>query len=367
MSTLEAERTHAANLDVQIQTLLRSVSSLLEQRRLVQERLDTYKYPVLTLPTEIICEIFTQLMPVYPACPPLDGVLSAANLTQICRTWRDVALATPALWRAVHMPFRPDTPFAHKLDLWLNKSSSPLSLEIEESSRSLHRTFAFSSGQCARWEYLKLRLAYGHLVTFDSLPLLGHLDVAFREARPSQLISFPAAPLLRSAVLNDRAARTLLLPWAQLTSLTLLNLFPDECVPVLQQTPNLTHCKLSLVGRMQPSSLWPDVTLSRLESLTLDLFTKPFRIAGYLETLIAPALRELQIEEQLLPDPIVSLASFIPKSGCPLREIGVLGTRTVSQDAYRRTFPLIGFSFDGRYIGKGADSADDAGRFEQQS
>ncbi|KAJ7156680.1 hypothetical protein C8R46DRAFT_1114839 [Mycena filopes] len=356
MSTLEAERTHVANLDVQIQALLRSASSLLEQRRLVQERLDSYRYPVLTLPTEIICEIFTQLMPVYPACPPLKGVLSAANLTQICRTWRDIALATPALWRAVHMPIGANTRFAHKLDMWLNKSrSSPLSLEIEESPRSLQRIFAFSSSQCARWEHLKLRIAYGHLVTFGSLPLLSHLDVAFREARPSQHISFPAAPLLRSVVLNDRAARSLILPWAQLTSLTLLNLFPDECVPVLQQTPNLTHCKLSLVGPMQSSSLWPDVTLSRLESLTLDLFTKPFRIAGYLETLIAPALRELQIEEQLLPNPIVSLASFITKSGCPLREMRVLGTRTVSQDAYRRTFPLIGFSFDGRYMGN-ADS-----------
>ncbi|KAJ7020267.1 hypothetical protein C8F04DRAFT_909373, partial [Mycena alexandri] len=72
----------------------------------VQEELDSYKYPVLTLPTEIICEIFIHFLPVYPECPPPAGILSPTNLTQICRQWRDIALAIPTLWRAMRLSFK---------------------------------------------------------------------------------------------------------------------------------------------------------------------------------------------------------------------------------------------------------------------
>ncbi|KAJ6560151.1 hypothetical protein B0H19DRAFT_945240, partial [Mycena capillaripes] len=67
----------------------------------VQERLNSFKYPVLTLPAEIISEIFVHFLPIYPSCPPLTGFLSPTLLTQICRKWRHIALTTPALWRAI--------------------------------------------------------------------------------------------------------------------------------------------------------------------------------------------------------------------------------------------------------------------------
>ncbi|KAJ6504124.1 hypothetical protein C8R47DRAFT_177927 [Mycena vitilis] len=56
-----------------------------------------------TLPNEITSEIFLHFLPVYPRCPPLTGNLSPTCLTHICRRWREIALTTPALWRA--MPF----------------------------------------------------------------------------------------------------------------------------------------------------------------------------------------------------------------------------------------------------------------------
>ncbi|KAJ7705931.1 hypothetical protein B0H14DRAFT_2415857, partial [Mycena olivaceomarginata] len=53
--------------------------------------------PVLTLPNEIISEIFVQFLPVYPLSSPSTGPFSPTLLTQICRRWREIALTTPLL------------------------------------------------------------------------------------------------------------------------------------------------------------------------------------------------------------------------------------------------------------------------------
>ncbi|KAJ7280877.1 hypothetical protein C8J57DRAFT_1711835 [Mycena rebaudengoi] len=59
----------------------------LEQQDL-QTRLDAYKNPILTLPTEMTSEIFVHFLPPYPERPPAIGLFSPEILGQICRTWR---------------------------------------------------------------------------------------------------------------------------------------------------------------------------------------------------------------------------------------------------------------------------------------
>ncbi|KAJ7280798.1 hypothetical protein C8J57DRAFT_1174426 [Mycena rebaudengoi] len=71
------------------------------ERQDLQTRLDTYKYPVLTLPTDITSEIFVHFLPPYPERPPTTGLSSPHILGQICRTWREIALSMPRLWRAI--------------------------------------------------------------------------------------------------------------------------------------------------------------------------------------------------------------------------------------------------------------------------
>ncbi|KAJ7639452.1 hypothetical protein FB45DRAFT_725271, partial [Roridomyces roridus] len=78
------------------------------------------------LPNEIVSEIFIQCLPPYPICPPFRGLSSPTCLTHICRKWRDIALTTPQLWRAIPFPASGDykTPQA-----WLERSGScPLSI-----------------------------------------------------------------------------------------------------------------------------------------------------------------------------------------------------------------------------------------------
>jgi hypothetical protein len=42
----------------------------------------------LTLPNEIVSEIFVHFVPPYPESPAFTGILSPATLSQICRQWR---------------------------------------------------------------------------------------------------------------------------------------------------------------------------------------------------------------------------------------------------------------------------------------
>ncbi|KAJ7885080.1 hypothetical protein B0H14DRAFT_2217607, partial [Mycena olivaceomarginata] len=91
-----------------------------------QERLDSYVYPVLTLPNEIVSEIFVHSLPVYPSPPPISGLLSPTRLSHICRRWRQVALTTPRLWRAISLP---DSYSVDRLKVWLDLSGRlPLSI-----------------------------------------------------------------------------------------------------------------------------------------------------------------------------------------------------------------------------------------------
>ncbi|KAJ7020257.1 hypothetical protein C8F04DRAFT_304309 [Mycena alexandri] len=362
MATLEAQRALAANLDAQMLALAdeivvdprrSSLSTLQVQRALVQEQLNAYKYPVLTLPTEIICEIFIHFLPVYPECPPPAGILSPTNLTQICRQWRDIALATPMLWRAVYMC--PEDAGVvqqmHELNIsiWLGRSlGCPFSIEILTPYGS-RRGFMFSSAQSTRLEYLKvlLRASSSLVIEEGPMPLLRHLDLAFQYPEMSEPVVFPDAPLLRSAVLNDNAIQAVVLPWAQLTELTLHRVFPEECTPVLQLTSNLVYCKLTIAESSGVHRARPDVTLLCLESLTLEPHRLNTKTSGYLETFIVPTLCHLQVKEQLLgSEPVDSLTTFVSKSECTLEAIYISGKRRLSEDVYRHAFPSIELSFD---------------------
>ncbi|KAJ7864892.1 hypothetical protein B0H13DRAFT_2671124 [Mycena leptocephala] len=318
-----------------------------------QERLDSYEPPILTLPNEITLEIFIRFLPIYPLCPPLTGLPSPTLLTHICRRWREIALGTPELWRAIRFSNDYDIALKRQVEiagLWLRRfHCSPLSVYIDESSRrqmDLPEVMAAILPHRARWEYLKFDLFVSHFpIIAGPMPLLRQLDLMFINDGVEDPTLFPGScelPLLRTAILNDHATANIILPWAQLTSLTLHWIFPRECVPILQQTPNLEYCELGLFDEKRDL---PDVVLPCLRALTLKQEYQP--VTNYLHTIIAPALRSLEIPESFLGlKPIDALTSFLTKSGCELREVHVTGQRLMGRDTYCAAFPSIQeFSF----------------------
>jgi hypothetical protein len=96
LSALAADRARITDIEAQILDLEHSlaIAELRLEKTTVQERLDSYKCPVLRLPNEIVSEIFTHFLPVYLLCPPVTGLLSPIVLTHICRKWREIALTT---------------------------------------------------------------------------------------------------------------------------------------------------------------------------------------------------------------------------------------------------------------------------------
>ncbi|KAJ7045017.1 hypothetical protein C8F04DRAFT_1067427 [Mycena alexandri] len=301
-------------------------------------------YAVLTLPIEIVAEIFVHFLPVYPRCPPLVGIGSPTLLTQICRHWREITLATPALWRGISLFDGSSLEFEYQVaiaDRWLGRSRSlPVSIRLRASGVNLSSFFAAIIPHRPRWEYLSMEVeAPKEVLAIDGpMPLLRHLDLDLSLVEDDALVVFKHAPLLRT-VLVDFAAARLTLPWAQLTSLTLNGLWAFECVSVLRLALNLVHCDLFVAEGyyLEPATL--DVTLARLESLKLKVPT--LRATPLGGALILPALRRLTVGERIPnPDVIPTLAAFIAQAGCTrLEEVCV--AELVSEEEYRAAFPSI--------------------------
>ncbi|KAJ6526043.1 hypothetical protein B0H19DRAFT_1197750 [Mycena capillaripes] len=65
-----------------------------------QDQLETC--PALSLPNELVSDIFVRFLPVYPKLPPPIGLLSPYLLCHICRRWRNIALTTPRFGEESH-------------------------------------------------------------------------------------------------------------------------------------------------------------------------------------------------------------------------------------------------------------------------
>ncbi|KAJ7623963.1 hypothetical protein DFH06DRAFT_1340290 [Mycena polygramma] len=357
---LEADCVRVAELQTRIVHLERALAQLRLNQSEVQHRLDSYRYPVLTLPNELVCEIFMHVLPPYPDFPQLIGPLSPTPLTQICRRWREIALGTAELWSAL-------SSFDDTQER--SRSCCPLSIRLGTSDTwASDELVGAIVPHRARWEYLKLDLDDDKHRIFDGpMPLLRRLellvDIGLLGNGPLADFALHDAPLLRTLVLKSREAVQIAFPWTQITSLTLPDLHPVECVLILAQTRSLVHCELYVLNSHHQNNADPrrDIHLPCLRALTL-VYRGGTAATTFLPLFIVPALRTLQIPENYLgPDPIASLTAFISKSGCSLEELHFTGKRVSPRKSYRQAFPsLLQLSFNG-------EMADDDGQDSEDS
>ncbi|KAF7353347.1 F-box domain-containing protein [Mycena sanguinolenta] len=362
LGALAADRTRLAVLTAQIFDLEQSLSALRLEQAQVQSRLDSYKYPVLKLPTEIVTEIFIHVPPPYPGGAWLAGTPSPTSLAQVCREWRQIALSIPALWIAINLSNNrtPVEQRAYLCDLWLQWSRyRPLSIEYDALQDravglSTMKVMALVASILARVEHLKLGVSLDECSAIEgsSMPLLHHLDLnATTHSGFTTPVSFGERelPLLRSVVLNRIATMHARLPWARLTSLVVSRVYLHECVPILSQTSSLIHCELRLHYSFHHGHN-DVITLSCLESLVLTCLDGKYCIAcpKLLESFITPRLRRLRLPERFLGhEPPRSLTDFISKSGEMLQEVCITNQRAVPRNSYRdamESIPRVSFS-----------------------
>ncbi|KAJ7885086.1 hypothetical protein B0H14DRAFT_3856952 [Mycena olivaceomarginata] len=273
------------------------------------------------------------------------GPLSPTFLSHICRRWREVALSTPMLWRAVSLPDCDQYVVRPHLELWMSRSGClPLSIDIEEIFNTVDEScLELLTLHRARWEYVTLACYESEVLPIQGpMPLLRQFEIRLEATRPA--LRFCEFPRLRSVTLWDITRPTDLFPWSQLTSLTSIH-SPIENTAILQLAVNLVHCHLMLRPGEIPSS---DVRLRSLESLVLaQMWDLDGAVTHYLETMITPSLRTLEVPEAFLqPSPTDTLRLFISKSGCRLQGLCITGqvrSEAVYRDAFSSSIPELSF------------------------
>ncbi|KAJ7804869.1 hypothetical protein B0H14DRAFT_2383435 [Mycena olivaceomarginata] len=308
---------------------------------------DAPNYPVLTLPPEIVSEIFVAFLPAYPDCPPIFGLRSPLLLCRICRQWQAIAIATPELWTAIQIKVSRDSRKARVqleiLKTWLSRSGCfPLSinLSLRRHGEEILRTAVLHS---KRWEYTDLSLSAEELCLIQvAMPLLRHLTFRFNNLIPSEPITlFDRAPCLKQVVLTPGFEKSVInLPWGQLTCLDAHFLYLGECAEILRDATNLC-----LIGYdRSPLVLIPTIPIRpHLRHLVLRPGKRhrhsSFDLSGLFRNLTLPGLLTLRVYE---PDiTLESLGEFISRSQCTLRELRVDRSSRISESAYREALPLV--------------------------
>ncbi|KAJ7741179.1 hypothetical protein DFH07DRAFT_981741 [Mycena maculata] len=223
-SARAAARERITELDAEIESLQRLLEARLFERDKHQAELDTYIYPVLTLPPEITSEIFTHFLPA-------------------------AALSPPTLWNAIELHI--DDPKLNEyqlplLETWLTRSGGcPLSIALLCDYPTTISTGAFVEAivcHASRWQEIELELPYEELRHVTGImPLLHTLAVGpngeLKEEAPvsAPVVLCTQAPNLKEAMLLDCFNPfCITLPWSQITKLTATAMYDSEAVAILR-------------------------------------------------------------------------------------------------------------------------------------
>ncbi|KAK7061989.1 hypothetical protein R3P38DRAFT_683011 [Favolaschia claudopus] len=344
-------RKRIQDLDAQIADQRRVLLDLEQSKTdLEQELNETATFDILTLPVEVTAEIFMWFQEIGFAAHMPYSLSSAADIVPlVCRTWRNIALATPMLWSALGVHFdvaielMSESRLERYIDKWLGHAKEcPLSLQFSSNAED---TFVSSRlrGVIQRWapQIRSLRL----FITDRDIRLLG-LDLTnftilervdlFYVAAESDIDLGPVnlfqnAPLLHDLRMEVQETTTMF-PWSQLTKfegrLSDLELF------VL--APNLAE----LVCKFVPDD---DASFSAKEHPNLKRLTisEPGLSANgdILQYLTLPALHMLDIV-RTTEVTYAALAPFLKRSSPALVSI-CLGGNDACLDEWDEFMPLL--------------------------
>ncbi|KAF8214180.1 hypothetical protein K438DRAFT_2149366 [Mycena galopus ATCC 62051] len=331
MPTIDLRR-RLIELDAQIAEHRHVLHQLEETRIAVEHELDAASFPVLSLPAEITAEIFVHCLPPFANLGwsrrlEQDENSAPAVLMRVCRVWRDIALATHALWSVLDLPFDSVStiPNLRSVDGFIDQrlgraGQYPLSFVLRATSLQDDDEVVFLANLIHRYshriQYLELYISelQIHQLGLGSLdsPLLESASLNCNRRSDVQHNGFHHAPRLREFRLGTISESyppiRLTLPWLQLTkfegSIQDLRLFV--------QAPNLTEvtCSLDLGNSLTA------ITHTHLNSLTV--------MQGahiILANLTLPALQHLDVSYGELYN---ELEGFLMRSSPPLLSLSVV-------------------------------------------
>nr|GAT46457.1 predicted protein [Mycena chlorophos] len=372
----DTDRARFRAVEAEISTLEGRLDALRTERAEIQARMESFSFPVLTLPSEITAEIFTHLLPPYPSHPPLFGTGSPTHLLAICRLWRTMALHNPTLWRAIHVGERVevDEKLLSLLRAWITRSGTcKLSLRFDDFTLGFgpaadayeKALLDLVLAQRQRWEYIHWAIdPFLPPVISGPAPNLRQLTLSCAKTTDSPPIAFDSLPGLQSLCLWNVSYTLDAFAWHELTTLSLLNYDFEQILPVLSSAPRLVRCRLHVSYTSEPSQARPTqrIELPQLETFLLYRgYTGNIEGEDQLAPFVLPNLRRLEISENLLGDGTSTdckwLRAMVSRSRCSLERLRVLREFLVPEvddlpdqvQACRTAFPDAVLDYTGDY------------------
>ncbi|KAJ3501960.1 hypothetical protein NLJ89_g9104 [Agrocybe chaxingu] len=276
---LRDPETKSKQLEEEIALAEARLKNLREQKNALDESMHSYRAllsPIRRLPRDLLQEIFLACLP-RKRNPSMSIDEPPMLLTHVCRQWRHVALHTPRLWAAIHIPI-PSVPRNHQgeplsgqyskrvadiverrmctANEWFERSGvCPLSISLHEwNSHWAGDMFATVAKRCLipfcrRWKDISLTACASSF-------------------RPFQKLSAADTPLLESLHL-------------QLTTITGPPLTADINAPwkhgSILQSPRLTRFQISGQGSDIPYGLvhWGRITTLVIEGARWNMISHP--------------------------------------------------------------------------------------------
>ncbi|KAK7016049.1 hypothetical protein R3P38DRAFT_2994962 [Favolaschia claudopus] len=338
------ECTDIGILDCKEQTL---AGGVMRKRR--QDDVPSDKCPLLSLPNETISEIFIRFLPLYPEPPPVAGLYSPIVLTHACHLLREIARATPELWRAINLVSllqqRAGKDAALAGPMWLRYSGClPISLKYDCHYEAMQDSL--DGGLLATLAQYLSRLE--HLVLYQRnlrqldaisgpLPLLRTLTLVCARPVPGSIVPTTTLHSVRLVFIKPI---NITLPWHQLTTMELEGIGFDDALIALKEAKNLITLKLDIYHSNSQSG-GATLVFSFLKTLQIVPYWAQL---FHLMTIRAPALRTLHISEHILlgdkSQRICALQEFITRLCCSLHELKIKDAN-MSETTYRTAFPEI--------------------------
>ncbi|KAJ6615630.1 hypothetical protein B0H10DRAFT_57672 [Mycena sp. CBHHK59/15] len=292
--------------------------------------------PILTLPQEIYSEIFVHCVSeiwipkLYSS--DIDAPMSLLN---VCRKWRSIALATPALWTTfvvnldrLRLSSAAAGDFEKHLETWCSRARSlPLSLSFVGHVTKKIGTDRLSgtiTPYLSKVRFLKLEITVDDFfkLRVSKASLLQTLNLGAGKVynksegpEPGAVTVSESFPVLRTLILNEGTIpphRSI--PWHQLTTLIVTeDLSIDDCLQVLRWAPSLVECEFRTYATEDEDDTAYPVSHARLTSLLLG------DCAHLLLFLTLPALRVLQLQD-MDDETDACVVPFLARSAPPLRK-----------------------------------------------
>ena len=325
------------------------------------------------IPPEILSEIFLQCLDFTSWSDRDEPMLCSPDdaphlLTQVCCSWRTVAMSTPRLWSTLSLPDVPITSeqcecLYAQVQVWLSLSRSlPLSFTLrmnDEDTVALHRYVSLLQTEIHRWKVARFEVSRNAIRSFPvfepgSTPLLEEFCLngivnTDGEGVPTVMTALASAPRLYELELHHNKTYHWALPWASLTTLNIFDYtsdFKTECLAhfceMLGACPSLESLSFG-VSTSTSGLLLPPT--SRVVLPRLDSFKVPNShvrtIVSLMHTLVAPRLDALSLSRSVFdpefPRAVVgeSIRIFLASSGAVLEDLHLCGVRILPADLVR--------------------------------